>query len=88
MFMIYMYLSLLLLTIELYSIKQRNFQFLIWYFNFLMSYKCLEGEDSTSGRLLYIQLCYGTIYIHQYRQSSRQQSVFNTLTKLKIKILI
>jgi len=36
-----------------------------------MSFTWFEPEGSTSGRRLYIQLWYGTFYIHQYQQSSR-----------------
>jgi len=34
-----------------------------------MSFTCFESEGSSSGRLLYIQLWYGTFYMHQYKQS-------------------
>jgi len=39
-------------------------------FNFFMPSTCFEPEDSSSGRWLYIQLRYGTFYIHQEKQSS------------------
>jgi hypothetical protein len=43
-----------------------------------MSSKCLEIEDLSAGRRLSMQLWYGTRYMHQYKQSSRQNSVFDT----------
>ena len=41
-----------------------------------MSSTCFETEGSSSGRRLYIQLRYGTFYMHEYKQSSMQDSVF------------
>jgi len=38
---------------------------------------CFEPEGSSLGRRFYIQLWYGTLYMHQYRQFSRYKSVFN-----------
>jgi len=35
-----------------------------------MSSTCFEPEASSSGRRLYIQLCYGMFYMHQYKESS------------------
>jgi len=43
-----------------------------------MPYTCFEPEGSSSGGQLYIQLQYGTIYMHHYKQYSRQYSVFDT----------
>jgi len=43
-----------------------------------MSSKCFELEGSSSGRRLYIQLRYGTLCAHHYKQSRRYNSVFNT----------
>ena len=40
-----------------------------------MSPTCFEPEASCSGRLLYIQLLYGTLYMYQYKQSSVVWSV-------------
>jgi len=40
-----------------------------------MSSTCYDPEGSSSGRHLYIQLSSGTFYMHQYKQSSRQNSV-------------
>jgi len=44
-----------------------------------MSSTCMETEGSSSGRWLYIQLWYGRFDIHQYKQSSRYYSVFDTI---------
>ena len=55
----------------IYSNKMHIFQINISIFNFFMSYTCFEPEDSLSGRGLYIQLRYGTWYMHQYKQPSR-----------------
>jgi len=41
-----------------------------------MSSTRFEPEGSSSGRRPYIQLWYGTIYMHQCKQSSRYKSVF------------
>jgi len=35
-----------------------------------MSSICFEPEASPSGRRLYVQLWYGTFFMHQYKQSS------------------
>jgi len=43
----------------------------IIFFLILMSSTCFDPDDSTSGRRLYIQLCYVTFYMYRYRQSSR-----------------
>jgi len=45
-----------------------------------MSSTCLELEGSSSGRRLYIQLRYGTLYAHHYKQSCRYKSVYDTHT--------
>jgi len=37
----------------------------------LVSSTCFEPEVSSSGRRLYIQLWYVTLYVHQYKQSSK-----------------
>jgi hypothetical protein len=49
-----------------------------------MSSTCFEPEGSSLGRRLYIQVWYGTFYMHQYKQSSGQTSVLDN----NIKILI
>jgi len=36
-----------------------------------MSSTCFKSDGSSSGRRLYIQLWYGTLHMHQYKQSSR-----------------
>ena len=43
-----------------------------------MSSACFEPEGSSSGRRLYIQLRYGTLYMHQHKQSVGKKSVFDT----------
>ena len=35
-----------------------------------MSSTCFEPEGSSSGRLFYMQLWYGTFYMHRYKKSS------------------
>jgi hypothetical protein len=44
-----------------------------------MSSTCLEPDDPSSGRRLYIQLCYGRFYRHQYKQSGAYRSVFDSI---------
>jgi len=39
-----------------------------------------EPDGSSSGRRLYIQLRSGTFYMHQYKQSSRKNSVRSSCT--------
>ena len=46
-----------------------------------MSSTCFEPEGSSSGRRLYTQLRYSTLYMHQYKQSSRQKSVYRGADK-------
>jgi hypothetical protein len=63
-----------------------------------MSSTCFEPEGSSSGRRLYIQVWYNVFYMHQYKQSCKNKSVFDIehtlwagvedIKKLKIKILI
>jgi len=55
------------------TVSKLTFQFLI-----LMSSICFEPEVSSSGRRLYMQLRYGMFYMHQYKQSYRYKSVFDT----------
>ena len=43
-----------------------------------MSSKCFETEGSSAGRRLYIQLWYGTFYMHLYKQSIKLKNVFET----------
>ena len=38
---------------------------------------CFEPEGSSSGRRLYVQLWYGTFYMHRYKQSSVGRGVFD-----------
>jgi len=40
-----------------------------------LSFKFFEPEGSSSGRQLRMQLYYGTFYLHQYKQSSRYESL-------------
>jgi len=49
-----------------------------------MSSMCFEPKGSYSGRWLYIQVCYSVFYMHHYKQSCRQRSVWsNTLFYLQ-----
>jgi hypothetical protein len=48
-----------------------------------MSSTCFEPESSSSGRRLYIQLWYGSLYTHLYKQSSTLKNVFETRRKYK-----
>ena len=50
------------------QINEMHISELIFQFLNLMS-SCFEPEGSSSGRRLYIQLRYGKLYIHQYKQS-------------------
>jgi len=43
-----------------------------------MSSSCFELEGSSSGRWSYMEIRYSVFYMHQYKQSSRQKSVFDT----------
>ena len=43
-----------------------------------MSSTCFEPKGSSSGRRLYMQVWYSVFYMHQYKQSCRQKSVFST----------
>ena len=43
----------------------------------MVYFPCFEPDGSSSGRQLYIQLRYGKFYMHQYKQSCRQKSVFD-----------
>jgi len=49
---------------------------------------CFEPDDPSSGRKLCIQYWYSMFHIHQYKQSSRQKSVFDSGKYLVAKILI
>ena len=48
-----------------------------------MSSTCFEPEGSSSGRRLYVQLWYVTIYVHQYKQFCR----LLILMHIKLKII-
>jgi hypothetical protein len=37
---------------------------------------CFEPESSSSGRLLYIQVCYNMFYMYQCKQCCRRKSQF------------
>ena len=41
---------------------------------------CFEPESSSSGRRLYMQLWYGTLYMHQYKQSDRKKKKISPIT--------
>jgi len=43
-----------------------------------MSSTCFELDGPSSGRRLYIVLWYDAYYMHRYKQSSRQKSVFDS----------
>ena len=47
-------------------------------FFILVSSTCFELEGSSSGRRLYIQAWYGTLYMHQYKQYRLQPSTYKT----------
>ena len=42
-----------------------------------MSSTSFEPEGSSLERRLYVQLWYGMFYMHPYKQSCRQKSVFD-----------
>jgi len=48
-----------------------------------MSSTCFEPEGSSSGRRLYVQLWYGTLYVHQHKQLCR----LLMLMHIKLKII-
>jgi len=47
--------------VSLYSTNSLIFSFHVFY--------VFETDDSSSGSRLYIELCYGTFYMHQHKQS-------------------
>jgi hypothetical protein len=54
-------------------------------FNFLISATCFEPEGSSAATLLYVQLWYGALYVYRYQEFCRQNGVFGTVGKLKLK---
>jgi len=44
----------------------------------LISSTRFEPEGSSSGRRLYVNVWYGTLYIHRNKQTSKYKSVFDT----------
>jgi hypothetical protein len=48
-----------------------------------MSSACFKPEVSSSGRRMCVLLWYGTFYVHQYMQFSKQNSVLITEVPVK-----
>ena len=61
-----------------HKLRKCTFYKLIFYFLIFMSSTCFEPESSSLERRLYIQLRYGTLYMHQHKQSVGKKSVFDT----------